>query len=190
MGCQFVRWYVGKMKLCNRKKVIFVGVLFQTGGLMVISVILLLLIATINHAKASTAWPHADGVVTVGINSSQAGTDANVGNIWYEYEVGGKTFRCNRVSYFEENQLYKHPEGELVKVFYNPKDCQDACLVTGVSAMAMFRLWFYGFSFIWGVVMVFRMLYRIFYTKFAKNAKTSTAEGMAVASIGSVLAGF
>ncbi len=177
------------MKLCNRKKVIFTGALFQIGGLMLVAMTLLLLISTINHARASTAWPHANGVVTVGVNSPQTGGDANFGNIWYEYEVGGKTFRSNRVSYFEDNQLYKHPEGELVTVFYNPKDCQDACLVTGVSTNAMWRVCFYCGALLWGIVMVFRMFHKIFYTKIEKNAKTSSAEGFAIASIGSVLAG-
>lgn len=176
------------MKFSNRKKVIFVGALFQCGSLMVIAVGLLLLLSNIRHAQASTAWPQVNGVVTAGVESHQVGGDANIGAIWYEYQVGGKTLRSNRVSFFEDNQLYKHPEGELVKVFYNPKETQDACLVTGVSQVAMFKLYFFGFAFICGCAMVVQVMFQLFLEK--EKEKLSTAEAVAVTSIVTVLGGF
>lgn len=166
-----------------RKRVIFIGTLYQIGTLTFVSLALLFLVMNMNHAKASAKWPSVEGVVTSGRNSQQVFDQNKVGSTWYQYEVAGKTYRCDRVSFFEPDEIYGRHEGEMVKVFYNPKDAQDACLTNGVTAVAQWRFYLYSFSFLWGIGMFSYMTYTLLFAKFDQRTRMTTAEKVAAVNI-------
>ena len=171
------------MNLRNRKKLLLIGALNTTGTLTLLGIYLWALVSGINHAKASMSWPEVPGVVTVASLSQQAGGEHKVGRIWYEYKVAGKTYRSSRVSFAEQDALYKYPEGTVVSVHYNPTMGDDACLVTGISSGAIFSL-FCGFAmFLYGLVVVAFMLHRCFIAKLKDDGKLTAAEKCAMATI-------
>ncbi len=176
-----------RVQFDNRKRVIFLGALYQLGSVIVIALMLLLLFDNINHAKASANWPHVMGIVTSGINSQQAYDQSKIGRTWYEYEVDGKVYRCDRVSFFESGEIYNRAQGEVVKVFYNPKDLQDACLVNGVTKIATWRFYFFSFAFLWGFGIAARMVYVLLFVNLNKQANPTAVEKLAAINVASGL---
>ncbi len=72
------------------------------------------------------------------LSRAEAGADLKVRNfadLVYEYRVGGKTYRGKRISVgedlgdlFVEQRLAKYPVGASIKVYYNPRNPQQAVL--------------------------------------------------------------
>jgi hypothetical protein len=171
------------MNLRNRKKLLFIGVLNTTGHLTILGLYLCILVSSINHAKASTSWPEAPGVVTVAAVSEQAGVENKVGKIWYEYKLAGTIHRSDRVSFFEQDALYNYPKGTVVSVHYNPKYPKESCLVPGVTSGAIFSM-YCGFAlFAHGLLMVAIMLHRCFIAKLKDDGKLTGAEKCALATV-------
>ena len=59
----------------------------------------------------------------------------NFANVTYEYAVGGRKLRCNRISIGEDlgnfevaEKLAKYPAGSIVSVYYNPRHPDQAVL--------------------------------------------------------------
>jgi hypothetical protein len=94
----------------------------------------------ISQAASSTRWPSAPGRVALALDSRQISDPGGPSRIWYEYKVGGQTYRSDRVNFFEAGAIQKYKEGQIVEVFYNALTPAEACLVPGVSLMGWVNL--------------------------------------------------
>jgi len=101
---------------------------------------------------ASLDWPSTDGVITsseFGQNDNSAISSANkkssattyYAKVEYEYAVEGLTYAGNKVSYGEtasvdreeaERVLKPYPEGQTVRVYYNPDSHRQGLLEPGL----------------------------------------------------------
>lgn len=111
----------------------------------------LLLIAAIVktwQVREARNWPQARGKVVTSVAevrevrvSDQDREEGyrlekrNFANVTYEYAVGGRKLRCNRISIGEDlgnfqvaEQLAKYPAGGIVTVYYNPRHPDQAVL--------------------------------------------------------------
>jgi hypothetical protein len=89
-------------------------------------------------AIVSEPWPTVEGTVLksrVGFIDRGIGkVDDFVGNVEYEYEVGGQsytnTFEFERqlTEHLAERDIADYPEGEVVEVYYNPSAPQESVL--------------------------------------------------------------
>jgi hypothetical protein len=121
--------------------------------------------ATVLKAKQSTDWPAVKGkVVESGIRAERgAGGTSSTGsrntyhaNVVYKYDVIGKIYTRQRVSFDEygrEDEVHatqisdKYPEGETVEVYYDPYNPSKSVLEPGSHGVP----WFYialGFPFL------------------------------------------
>jgi hypothetical protein len=100
------------------------------------------------QARAARAWPSVTGKVVIAgaevrdirvMDSERKGgfriEQRNFANIVYEYSVGGKKLRHNRVSIGEDlgnfqvaETIAKYPAGTIVTVYYNPHHPNEAVL--------------------------------------------------------------
>ncbi len=92
-----------------------------------------------DHANSSLRWPAVDGVIVfdVGINGTKDGSGED--SVFYEYAVGGKTYRSCVERFLESASLSRGQVGETIKVFYNPTNPLDACLSPGLSNITFSR---------------------------------------------------
>lgn len=118
---------------------------------MLLAPLALILIAAIVktwQVREARGWPQAAGkVVTsvaevreVKVSDDEREDDyrtenRNFANVTYEYSVGGRKLRCNRVSIGEDlgnfqvaEKLAKYPAGSIVTVYYNPRHPDQAVL--------------------------------------------------------------
>ncbi len=111
----------------------------------------LLLIAAIVktwQVREARNWPQVAGKVVLSVaetrevkvfdderEGSYRFESRNFANVTYEYAVGGRKQRCNRISIGEDlgnfqvaEKLAKYPAGSIVTVFYNPRHPDQAVL--------------------------------------------------------------
>ncbi|WP_141938381.1 DUF3592 domain-containing protein [Bradyrhizobium sp. UNPA324] len=111
----------------------------------------LLLVAAIVktwQAREARSWPQAPGKVVTSVaevrevrvsdDDREEGyrlEKRNFANVTYEYAVGGRKLRCNRISIGEDlgnfqvaEKLAKYPAGSIVTVYYNPRHPDQAVL--------------------------------------------------------------
>jgi hypothetical protein len=165
----------------KHRNILLVGAIFQVMFTISAALALGIFLSTIMHAHSSANWPLTTGKVVVGSNSKQLGDQTGVGSIWYEYQIGNKSYRSDRVTFFEQNGVLQHKEGDVVDVFYNPSDYSDSCLVRGVSLGASLRLSAYVLSFVIAVCVLFQLLYARFSQK--ANEKDYTSKMFAMTAI-------
>lgn len=89
------------------------------------------------HAKTTVEWPSTQGVVTASVfypRTTEKG--GNYGEFDYEYTVGGQRYESDLVSWADTQSAGYHlyEVGDAVEVFYNPKDPQEAVLITGTDS--------------------------------------------------------
>jgi len=89
------------------------------------------------RSVASANWPTVEGAVT----NWHPGARSSTVSIYYKYEVDGRTYHGDRVSYrpfsglFSSQKLLKeYPEGKVVTVHYNPDNPEVAILEPGFRA--------------------------------------------------------
>lgn len=118
---------------------------------MLLAPLALVLIAAIVktwQAREARSWPQAPGKVVTSVAelrevrvSDDEREDGyrmesrNFANVTYEYSVGGRKLRCNRISIGEDlgnfqvaEKLAKYPAGSIVTVYYNPRHPDQAVL--------------------------------------------------------------
>jgi hypothetical protein len=154
-----------------RRNLLLIGVIFEVTTLIAIVLGSWVLGSAVMHAYSSTKWPETKGTVTVGTDSAQVGNASQVGAIWYEYLIAGKTYRSSRVTFFTENELYQRRQGETVKVFYNPIDLSDSCLVTGVGTGALIEICLYAFLILSGLLTLSLLVYEFCIKKTDETGK-------------------
>jgi hypothetical protein len=142
-----------KIENRSRKNILLIGAIFQAASLIVTAVVLWLFSVTVWHAYSSKDWPVIDGMVSVTPRLVQNVTSPEPGPIWYQYSVAGKIYSSSRNSFFDQGTALSNKEGTPVKVFYNPIDHSDSCLVRGVSTYALMRLALLIFTFLFGAFM-------------------------------------
>lgn len=92
--------------------------------------------------KAAANWPHVDGRITRSDLTQRRDADGSLDylpDIHYTYAVNGTPFEGKRVRYGLMRLDQKgatairtrYPEGDVVKVFYNPANPSDSVLETG-----------------------------------------------------------
>jgi hypothetical protein len=100
------------------------------------------------QVREARNWPRAPGKVVTSVaevrevrvsdSDREEGyrlEKRNFANVTYEYAVGGRKLRCNRISIGEDlgnfevaEQLAKYPAGSIVTVYYNPRHPDQAVL--------------------------------------------------------------
>ena len=95
--------------------------------------------------RASEKWPEAEGVITHsqwkhGSYSSRNSEWTVVSTIGYEFEVGGKRYVSNRVSYGaltsdaeRKTEVAMYGKGMRLPVYYDPADPRRSVLKPGVQ---------------------------------------------------------
>jgi hypothetical protein len=111
---------------------------------------LLLIAATIKtwQVREARDWPQVAGKVVTSVaevrevevsdDEREEGfrlESRNFANVTYEYAVGGRKLRCNRISIGEDlgnfqvaEKLAKYPAGSIVTVYHNPRHPEQAVL--------------------------------------------------------------
>ncbi|EJN13030.1 Protein of unknown function (DUF3592) [Bradyrhizobium sp. YR681] len=118
---------------------------------MLLAPLALILVAAIVktwQAREARSWPQTPGKVVTSIaelrevrvsdDEREGGyrmESRNFANVTYEYSVGGRKLRCNRISIGEDlgnfqvaEKLAKYPAGSIVTVYYNPRHPEQAVL--------------------------------------------------------------
>ncbi|PSO19553.1 DUF3592 domain-containing protein [Bradyrhizobium sp. MOS003] len=100
------------------------------------------------QVREARNWPQAPGKVMTSVaelrdvkvfdDDREGGSrleSRNFANVTYEYSVGGRKLRCNRISIGEDlgnfevaEKLAKYPAGRVVTVYYNPRHPDQAVL--------------------------------------------------------------
>jgi len=124
-----------------------VGVLAAIGGVA----IAVYGIKVLGEIKQTSAWPSCAGVVvasgtTVHVHSDMERphdeTRMYEPSIRYEYEVAGRKYTADRITYgkvartggWAATMLARYPVGEEVTVYYDPRDPKSAVLRPGDTA--------------------------------------------------------
>ncbi len=109
---------------------LFFGAMALLGGI----------ILTMRVGRTKT-WKTADGVITCSDMVADAWRPSPI--IEYNYEVGGRTYKADKVAAGWSNSLSdwemvkKYPYGHTVKVFYNPDNPRQATLEPGTARLGM-----------------------------------------------------
>jgi hypothetical protein len=105
---------------------------------------------SLQRAKASIAWPTAEGVVkqsSVEYHSSDKGGGTYHAEVMYDFVVKGTTFSGNRVAFGDYGSsnpshargiVNRYPQGKAVTVHHMPGNPEDSVLEPGVQAQAWF----------------------------------------------------
>ncbi len=125
-----------------------------------------------SHAKSSFNWPHVNGSVIPDAGRASAGGESGKEVVWYEYAVGGKIYRACQEKFFEPDSLSTGQIGQTVKVFYNPKHPQDACLVPGVSNISTARIIAFLSTLFGGIIAIFYFFYQSVFPRKKKFSNT------------------
>jgi len=107
-------------------------------------------VVSLRRANASRRWASTQGVILAcGLDISE-GTDRTetiVPNIRYEYEVGGRRYEGDTISFGRgymagqpQRLLKRYPVGQTVRVFYNPSDRVQSCLEPGAGGWPLLGL--------------------------------------------------
>lgn len=100
------------------------------------------------QVREARNWPQAPGKVVTSVaevrevrvsdSDREEGyrlEKRNFANVTYEYAIGGRKLRCNRISIGEDlgnfevaEKLAKYPSGSIVTVYYNPRHPDQAVL--------------------------------------------------------------
>ncbi len=105
------------------------------------------------NGSSSINWPTTEGkVVASEINSRWGGRYSLPGTLWfiklhypkviYEYCVNGKSYTSETLSFFRlegchlfyrtaKRFMEQYPPGQVITVYYNPKNPQESTLLTG-----------------------------------------------------------
>ena len=91
------------------------------------------------------SWPHVEGIVTAAEMTMQPGSgdtqDTYGGKVSYDYQVGGKYYSAERLSFGDytsgstghaQSILNRYRPGSKVVVYYSPADPENAVLETGI----------------------------------------------------------
>jgi len=118
---------------------------------MLLAPLALILVAAIVktwQAREARSWPTVSGKVVKSVaevreervpdderEDGYRTESRNFANVTYEYSVGGRKLRCNRISIGEDlgnfqiaEKLAKYPAGSIVTVYYNPRHPDQAVL--------------------------------------------------------------
>ena len=118
---------------------------------MLLAPLALILIAAVVktwQAREARSWPQAPGKVVTSVaevrevrvsdderEDGYRTENRNFANVTYEYSVGGRKLRNNRISIGEDlgdfqvaEKLAKYPAGSIVTVYYNPRHPDQAVL--------------------------------------------------------------
>lgn len=128
--------------------------------LLVATPILVVVIHNVLLSKAARHWPKVNGTIIdnpIMLSVQQYGME-------YEYEVSGITYRNRRVFYSNIDAYSlslaiefdkKYAKNQIVDVFYNPKNPQQAVLEPGRTDGAFLGATILGMMVTYGVVTVF-----------------------------------
>jgi len=105
-------------------------------------------------AHRAQSWPSTTGTVLKAYCYSTPGNTTWTRHVWYQYQVGGKTYSSGRehfgIRIGSRNCVAGYNKGQLVRIYYAPTDPGDAVLKPGATASAgigiIFGLVFMGFS--------------------------------------------
>ncbi len=97
--------------------------------------------------KASMAYTKTHGAISHSFEYSARGGRAS--SLLYTYNVDGKTFESDRVSYDPYYRQRTQKLGEQVDVYYDQKNPKESCLVPGVEPFHI------GFKSNVGLLMIF-----------------------------------
>ncbi len=125
-----------------------------------------------SKAKQSVNWPSAPGNIirsekekhttTEKSGSSKREVTYYLAAIDYEYQVGGKSYRSNRIAYEGQNRnqtvalLNRYPKGKSVEVFYDPDDPEEAVLERGMKKGSYFMPIFGAVWGLFGLLIAFK----------------------------------
>lgn len=124
-------------------------------GLGIVAAGMLFLSSVSNMVKSTAAkdWPVHSGVVTEEIRSGFSYYGGNW--LQYTYEVEGKKYRGGRIGFGISRPLTQLKDGQIIQVYVNPVDNNDAVIAVGIVRGHFIGLVFSA-GFVWVAFVIWR----------------------------------
>ena len=139
-------------------------------------------------AIESKGWPTTVGIVIgTEVTDGELVSDDNVisihvPHVWYQYQVDGKTYKSDRLSYYDTYRVSKakaqtittrYRVGRSVRVYYSPADPSVSVLRSGISASGNLEPAALVIAFAFGTLCVMVVLYDWLRQWLANNESTA-----------------